>query len=177
VLIMQLIVKLNKMQTLLVGGHGTGKTTLIVKSIIPKLKNYLVLDFCNEYFQWIKDETKLKRFESSLVGEKLKKQVIDVIRNNKDDTTLIIDNATLLYFPKAIYEKDSGFLWLKEELKDKSYVLVFQSIESIINGGIPNIFNEIYCFPTRDDDDLILKYLSSQMTQGKKIIAINEFNH
>jgi predicted ABC-type sugar transport system permease subunit len=60
------------METLLVGGHGTGKTTLIAKEIIPKLKNYLVLDFCNEYFQWIKDESKLKTFESGLMGVKLK---------------------------------------------------------------------------------------------------------
>jgi hypothetical protein len=165
------------MQTLLVGGHGTGKTTLIVKGIIPRLKSYLVLDFCNEYFQLIKDKSKLKTFESGLMGEKLKEQTINVIRNTKNDTTLIIDNATLLYFPKAIYEKDDGFLWLKEELKDKSYILVFQSIESIINGGIPNIFDEIYCFPTKDDADLSVKYLSSQMTQGKKIITINGFNH
>lgn len=165
------------MKTLLVGGHGTGKTTFIVKAIMPILKNYLVLDFCNEYSRLIKDETKLKKFESGLMGEKLKKQVIDIIRSNKDDTTLIIDNATLLYFPKAIHEKDSGFLWLKEELKDKSYVLVFQSIESIINGGIPNIFDNIYCFPTKDNNDLTVNYISSQMAKGKKIIAINDFNH
>lgn len=165
------------MKALLVGGHGTGKTTLIVKGIVPRLKSYLVLDFCNEYSQWIKDKNRLKNFESGLVGEKLKNEVINVIRRNKDDTTLIIDNATLLYFPKAIHEKDSGFLWLKEELKDKSYVLVFQSIESIINGGIPNIFDDIYCFPTKDNDDLTAKYLSSQITQGKKIIAINDFHN
>ncbi len=75
----------------------------------------------------------------------------------------------------VIHEKDSGFLWLKEELKDKRYVLVFQSIESIINGGIPNIFDEIYCFPTKDNDDLRTNYLYSQMAKEKKVLTITGF--
>lgn len=173
------------MKKLIIGKNGTGKTTFIAKEIIPTIEKYLVLDFCHEYSQWIKDETKIRKFERGLVGNKLKQQVIDVIRNVKDDMALIIDNAQLLYFPKAMelhpqvsYKKgDGGFLWLREELIGKNYVLVFQSIESIIQGEVPDIFDDIYCFPTKDNDGLEQVYLDWQIEQGKNVIIKNGFSY
>lgn len=164
------------MKHLILGKLGIGKTTLIVKEIIPTIEKYLVLDFCNEYSQWIKDESKLKINENGLIGDKLKKQVINIIRNTGNDTTLIIDNTNLLYFPKTIDEKDGGFLWLKKELENKSFILVFQSIESVINGGIANIFDDIHYFPTKDNDDTRTSYLAYQLAKKKNVIVRNGFN-
>lgn len=86
------------MRKLIFGRVGTGKTTLIVNKIIPTIENYLVFDFCNEYYQWIKDESKIKKFGSFTIGKELRELVIDAIRKEKKDTTLIIDNTNLLRF-------------------------------------------------------------------------------
>lgn len=158
------------MKKLIIGKKASGKTTFIVKEIIPTIYKYLVLDFCDEYFQWIKDERKISKFDRYLT---LKHQVIDIISNIKDETTIIIDNANLLYFPNTL-ENDNGFLWLKEELKNKNYVLVFDPT-FIIKGIIPDIFEDIYYFSTMNDNTLISNYLNSKILKRKNVTVIDSF--
>lgn len=166
------------MKKLLIGKMGVGKTTLIVKKIIPALEKYLVLDFYQEYPKLLLDKTKIHQFERGLIGNKLRDQSIDIIRSTNDDTTLIIDNTNLLYFPKQggwNQHGDGGFLWLKKELKNKKYVLVFQSIQSVTKGDVPDIFDDIYYFPTRDSDSERTSYLALQMAEKKNVILMDGY--
>ena len=158
------------MRKLILGKQGTGKTTLIVNEIIPTLgDNYRVVDFCDEYSQWI-DESRIIKY-GPVQGAQLKSAVIATIREMNKDTVLIIDNAEQLYFPKASCPKDLGFEWLELELERKQYVLVFQSIERVLTGGIggtynPELYEEVIIFITRDDAEERERYLDALKRQA-----------
>lgn len=157
------------MKKIIIGTIATGKTTLIVRRFIPKIKKYIVFDFCNEYFRLIDNKENIKTFKEGLIGSELKIQVTSVIRSIDNDTVIIIDNTNLLYTPNE-KEKDNGFLWLNDELKNKQFILVFQSIQSIIEGGLANDFDDVYYFETRDSYNIVENYLSNQEKLGKKVI-------
>lgn len=40
---------------LIIGAKASGKTNLIVQEIIPHLEDYVIIDSCDEYFQWFSD--------------------------------------------------------------------------------------------------------------------------
>ena len=124
------------MKKLIIGGLGTGKTTLIVNEIIPTLENnYKVVDFCDEYALLGVNAHRIINHLRRTGGQELKEAAIKVIREtNNSDAVLIIDNADVLYFPKV--NIDRGFEWLEKELTGTKCVLVFQSIKRIVEGGI-----------------------------------------
>ena len=126
----------------IVGGLGSGKTTLIREKLIPLLKDYVVLDFCDEYRLHVKNSSNAIYF-NGLVGWLLKGEVISAINKLSDDATVIIDNAHLLYFPTSQYSfvQDRGFEWLMDLLKNKHSVLVFQNTKQIANKGIYRNYN------------------------------------
>ncbi len=127
---------------IIVGGLGSGKTTLILKKIIPALKDYVVFDFCDEYRLHVKNYSKVRYFHG-LTGSRLKIEVINAINKISDSSTVIIDNSHLLYFPQPnkAFIPDKGFEWLIKELKNKSYVLAFQSLDQYDRTGITGYKN------------------------------------
>ena len=137
------------MKRVVIGQHGTGKTTFIVNEIIPEISgNYLIFDFCKEYSRFKIGENGTI-IEFSLSGSKLKENIIDVIRNINDQDTIIIDSAECLYFPEKV-DTDPGFNWLLRELKNKRYIVTLQSYHNL--EGIEQYFDEFDLFPTRYRD-------------------------
>lgn len=134
----------NNMKRVIIGMYGTGKTTFIANEIIPNINgNYLIFDFCKEYSRFKIGENGTI-LEFSLSGSKLKENIIDVIRNIKDEDIIIIDSAQCIYFPLRA-EKDLGFNWLLKELKNKRFVIVLDSFRSL--QGIEQHFDEFDIFP------------------------------
>ena len=156
------------MKTLVLGQQGVGKTHFIVNEIIPTIESYLVLDFCDEYSRLIKDETNIYKFKQGVVGSEFKNEVIDVIDSTPEDIVLIIDSADLLRFP--IGKKDKSFSWLIEALENRKYVLVFQSIWEVTDGEIYGIYDDVYCFPTHDDEFTKRNFIAWQIGKGTKVI-------
>lgn len=121
-----------KIKEILVGDLGSGKTTLILKRLIPSLKDYIFLDFLDQYRLHVENSNNVIYF-NGLVGSLLKKEVTNAINKLSDNTIIIIDDAQLLYFPS---HNDRGFEWLMDLLKNKNSVLVFQKPEQILKQGI-----------------------------------------
>lgn len=128
-----------KIKEILLGGLGSGKTTLILKRLIPSIKDYMVFDFCDEYRLHVENFNNVTCF-NGLVGSLLKKEVTKSIDKLSDDTIIIIDNANFLYFPNAD-KGDRGYGWLMDLLKNKHSVLVFQNPKQILNTGISRDYN------------------------------------
>lgn len=126
-----------KIKEILLGGLGSGKTTLILKILIPSIKDYMVFDFCDEYRLHVENFNNVAYF-NGLAGSLLKKEVIKSINKLSDDTIIIIDNSNLLYFPTC---GDKGYEWLMDLLKNKNSVLVFQNQKQILNTGIARDYN------------------------------------
>jgi len=135
----------NISKDIIVGELGSGKTTLIREKIIPTIKNFVVFDFCDEYRLHVKDYNTVRYF-NGLTGWPLKEAVIKSIAELNDDTTIIIDNAQLLYFPKAKYSfiPDRGFEWLIESLKNRKHILVFQNMKQFVGNGITGYYNLMF---------------------------------
>lgn len=98
-----------RIKRFIVGKKGSGKTTLI-KSLLPRLKNYMVFDFCNEYKELPAD----KRF---VVGDALDlEHIVDGINANKDKL-IILDGID---FTGNIH-------WIMNMSRDLDFIIVSQT--------------------------------------------------
>ncbi len=161
------------MKILILGGLGAGKTTLIVEEITPSLEKCLFFDFCNEYHQWIKNKGRIKTFKKGLIGKELQDQFRDYVKSIEKDVFLIIDNAELIaHQPKLI--NDTGIhetlSWLIEDMKDRNIVMAFNSILSLEENQVPDFFDKVYMYPTRDNDKTIIRYLANLSPESELII-------
>ncbi len=153
------------MKAAIIGKTASGKTTHLIKKIIPLINNFIFFDFLHEHILG----SNFKRFEKNLIGKELKSKVVNDIKSIDNNKIIIIDNVELLYFPSG---EDKGFEWLKKELVNKKYILVFSSIERMSSGNISDIFDEIYLFPTRDDKYIRDSYIDWQISEGTVINEI-----
>lgn len=144
------------MKTLILGSQGTGKTMFIVKKIIPTLNNYQILDYCDEYSRLLENPERIIKFEQGLVGRELYANVRKEILNTKDDIYHILDNADLLIKPLNKSELESS--WLMDFAQKKNIIIVCQTIQQVLDRGLEKFFDEIYCFPTKDSDEVIGKF-------------------
>ncbi len=161
------------MRKLILGKIGIGKTTFLVKKIIPKLKDYLVFDFCKEYGS-ISPE--VKHIQISGAGVEMKKSVSEIVLKTPKQTTLIFDNAGLLYAASS-ETLDSGYHWLTELLERRKCIMVFHSPLQFHHTSLREYFSDIILFPTRDipKNDISFQWYIEQLTNGTKVGYMQHF--
>jgi len=154
------------MKTLILGKKGIGKTVFIQEKFIPTLKEFTVVDLCFEYNNQINAPYAHYHLAVGLNRDEMKQFVVSDLKTSYDgkENTWILESLSLI---------DDDFTWLEELIKDKNVAMTFQSIQSLENKKVPDIFDEIYFFPTMDSDDVRTKYLAEQMAKGTKVHIMN----
>jgi len=122
----------------IVGKRGIGKTYFIKNSILPKLKNYFIIDPNNEYDS-ILDENKLV-LNRHMTFKENKEMVIKSISQNLNKT-IIIDDFLLL---------DSNPKWFFDIKRDLNFIIVAQSFSRLYD--YTKKIDYFYNFGTNDSD-------------------------
>lgn len=138
----------------IVGNRGSGKTYFVKNSILPKLKNYFVIDPNNEY-DYVSDENKIVK-NGNITIKEYKDMVIKAINENINKT-IIIDDFTLLdYAPR----------WFFEIKRDLNFIIILHSFSQL--GDYKNRIDYFYNFGTNDTDR------SFEYKNENKILNINQ---
>ena len=122
----------------IVGKQGIGKTYFIKNSILPKLKNYFIIDPNNEYDS-VLDENKLV-LSRKMTFKESKKMVIKSVNENLNKT-IIIDDFLLL---------DSNPMWFFNIVRDLNFIIVAQNFSKL--GNYTKRIDYFYNFGTNDTD-------------------------
>jgi hypothetical protein len=137
----------------IVGKRGIGKTYFIKNSILPKLKNYFIIDPNNEY-DYVADENKLV-LNRHMTFKEIKEMAIKSIGENLNKT-IIIDDFLLL---------DSNPKWFFDIKRDLNFIIVVQNFSKL--GNYTEIIDYFYNFGTDET------YLRFESQNGNKILNIN----
>ena len=137
----------------LVGKRGSGKTYFMKNSILPKLKNYFIIDPNNEY-DYISSENKFV-FSPHMTRKQIKDAVIEAISEHLDKT-IIIDDFFLI---------DSNAMWFLDIKKDLNFIIVVQSFSQLRN--YTERIDYFYNFGTNDSDRVF------EYQHDNKILNIN----
>ena len=122
-------------------------------SILPKLKNYFIIDPNNEY-DYISSENKFV-FSPHMTRKQIKDAVIEAISEHLDKT-IIIDDFFLI---------DSNAMWFLDIKKDLNFIIVVQSFSQLRN--YTERIDYFYNFGTNDSDRVF------EYQHDNKILNIN----
>ena len=126
----------------IIGMKGCGKTTLLKNKIIPKLKNYFLIDVNNEY-DTVPADKKFVVDRKMGISER-KKKIIDAIRDNSSKVVIIEDVGCL----------HNNLKWLSELFfSDTDFIIVSSSNNMIKEWINLNIIKSIYAFDVLDWDN------------------------
>jgi hypothetical protein len=131
----------------IIGKKGCGKTTFIKEAIIPKLKDYIVIDMCDEYKE-VPAERKYIFHNDFSIKHNLD-NVYEVLRLNKN-CVFIIDDACLI-------GPDANFIDAFYVQKDVSVITSFPAIKSC--GETIEYCDYIYLFDTMDSERIRVPFI------------------
>lgn len=138
----------------LVGKRGIGKTHFIKNTILPKLKNYFIIDPNNEY-DYVSPENKLV-LNRHMTAQENKDMVIKSIGENLNKTIIIDDFFLIDFSPR----------WFFEIKRDLNFIIVLQNFSQIKN--YTEKIDYFYNFGT------IEEYKSFEYKNENKILNINQ---
>lgn len=137
----------------LVGKRGSGKTYFMKNSVLPKLRNYFIIDPNNEY-DYISEENKLI-LNRHMTAKENREMIMESISKNINKTIIIDDFALIDFSPR----------WFFEIKKDLNFIIVLQDYSQIKN--YTERIDYFYNFGTNDSDRVF------EYQHENKILNIN----